>query len=783
MAALFQLVGHTLGHYHIVEQIGAGGMGVVYRAHDEQLERDVALKALPVGSVAEEAARKRFRKEALTLAKLNHPNIATIFEFSSQDDTDYLVTEYIAGLTLDYKLASGALTEKEVISLGLQLAEGLSAAHEHGIVHRDLKPANLRLASDGRLKILDFGLAQLMSRSSEIGMTATQTLTQSQEVTGTLPYMAPEQLRGEPAEARTDIWAAGAVLYEMATGQRPFASKVPTALAADIIHKPPPSPRSVNPDLSSPLEAVILKCLEKDPALRYESAQELRADLERLIAGTAPVATTRRIRWNILACVVAALLLFVVGAVYWSIRRPTVNSLAVLPFANAADPGLEYLSDGITDTVINSVSQIPHLKVISRASTFRYKGQAVDPEVVGRDLRVGAVLIGRVAHQGDILTVNVELVDAADDTHIWGEQYQRAVSSAFAIAEDITRQLPSKLRLKSGTTEEQPTIHSTPNTEAYKLYLQGRYYWNKRTEDGLRKSVHFFQNALDVDPGYSLVYAGLADSYDIMGAYRILAPGDSYPRAKEAAKKALELDPNLAEGHSSLALARASYDWNWGEAEKEYTRAIQLNPNYATAHQWYSLFLLLKARYDEADREMKKAAELDPLSLIIAAESAGPAILTGRYGTAARILEKAQQIDPDFFVIHESFADLYEAKGEPAKAVAELQLANKTSGGSPWASANLAVAYALAGNQLAARNVLDFLQREAQHRYVSAYEIASIYAALGDREKALAALGRSIEERSLYNVGNNIATDPAFKNLLSDPRCANVLQQARPLAP
>jgi TolB-like protein/Tfp pilus assembly protein PilF len=656
----------------------------------------------------------------------------------------------------------------------------LEAAHEQGLVHRDLKPANLRLTSRGTLKVLDFGLAQLMPANK--GSELTVSISESQELTGTLPYMSPEQLQGQGADRRSDVWSAGAVLFEMATGQRPFASRVPTALAADIIHKPPPAPRSLKADLPAALEAVILKCLEKNPEWRYQSAQELRVDLERLSAGTAPVAIRKKIRWKILGSAAAALVLLVIGAVYWSMRRPTLNSLAVLPFANAADPNLEYLSDGITENIINSVSQLPNLKVISRASTFRYKGQAVDPQVVGRDLRVGAVLTGSVAHQGDMLTVNVELVDAADDTHIWGEQYQRTMSGVFAIAEEITRQLPSKLRLKSTAGEERPTTHSTPNAEAYKLYLQGRYYWNKRTEEGLKKSVQYFQSALEIDPAYPLVYAGLADSYDIMGAYRILAPQDSYSRAKEAAKRSLELDPNLAEAHSSLALARASYDWNWAEAEKEYKRAIQLNPNYATAHQWYSLFLSLQGRYDEADREMKKAAELDPLSLIIAAESAGPAILTGRYDEAMRILQKAKELDPDFFVIHESLADLYEAKGEHAKAVAELQLMIKTSGGNPWASASLAIAYALAGNKPATRDILDHLQKEAQHRYVSAYEIAGIYAALGDDEKALAVLAKSLEERSLYNVGNDIATDPAFKNLRSDPRYANLLHRAQPLA-
>jgi serine/threonine protein kinase len=384
MAAPSQLVGHTLGHYHIMEQIGAGGMGVVYRGHDEQLERDVAIKVLPVGALAEEAARKRFRKEALTLAKLNHPNIATIFEFSSQDSTDYLVTEYISGLTLDHKLASGALSEKEVVSLGIQLAQGLSAAHEHGIVHRDLKPANLRLASDGRLKILDFGLAQLISRPSEVGMTAT--LTQSQEVTGTLPYMAPEQLRGEPAETRTDIWAAGAVLYEMATAHRPFEEKIPTALVDDIIHKAPPWPRSVKSELSPKLEVVILKCLEKEQAKRYQSAGELQSDLERLGTGVTPIAAQLQWRRRLIVATVIVVVLFAAAASWYLLMRRVDRStdsaiharcsVAVLGFKNlSGKPEVAWLSTAFSEMLTTELAAGGKLRTVPGEKHFSNEDQ------------------------------------------------------------------------------------------------------------------------------------------------------------------------------------------------------------------------------------------------------------------------------------------------------------------------------------------------------------------------------------------------------------------------
>ncbi len=761
-------------------------MGVVYRAHDEQLDRDVALKVLPAGTLGDESARKRFRKEALALAKLNHPNIETIHEFGSQNEVDFLVTEYIPGTTLDAKLVGGALPEKEAVRLGAQLAEGLEAAHEQGLVHRDLKPANLRLTPAGRLKILDFGLARLVEPQKETDVTAS--LSDSQELTGTLPYMAPEQLRGEGSDARSDLWSAGAVLYEMATGRRPFDSRVPTALAADIIHEPPPAPRNLRAGLSASLESVILKCLEKNPDWRYQSARELRVDLERLSAGTATVRVASEgffpsIRRPILASAVVAVLLLLGAVAYWSTRGKTLDSLAVLPFTNAsADPNLEYLSDGITDNIINSVSQLPNLKVISRASTFRYKGQAVDPEAVGRALRVGALLTGRVAPHGDKVTISVELVNTADNTHIWGEQYERAISGVFAVVEDISHQLSSKLQLKAdGGSEKQRTNSYTENAEAYKLYLQGRYYWNKRTEDGIKKSIEYFQRALEMDPGYALGYAGLADGYDILGGYRILPPRESYPKAEAAAKKALELDDTLGQAHASLAMVRASYDWNWLEAEKEYKRAIELNPNYATAHQWYALLLLQRGRLDESKAEMMKALDLDPLSLIIAAEAVEPSIQAGRYEEAAQLLRKALEMDPNFFGTHQELGGLYEKKGEFAKAIAEYQLMVKQSEADPWAVTNLASAYALSGNKREAHQLLDKLEQQAGQRHISSYDIASVYAALGENDRALQALEKSLEERSLFNVGNNITFDPSFERLRSDPRLQDLLRRAQSL--
>ena len=451
------MVGKTASHYRILEKIGAGGMGVVYRARDERLQRDVALKVLPAGTLADETARKRFRKEALALSQLNHPNIATVHDFDTQEQTDFLVMELIPGATLTEKLAAGPLAEKEISRLGGQLAQGLAAAHEQGVVHRDLKPGNLRVTPDGRLKILDFGLATLRRPVGESASTVTAG--ETGVVAGTLPYMAPEQLRGEKADARSDIYAAGVVLYEMATGRRPFAEAQGPPLVAAILQQPPPAPSGLNKKVSPALELIILKALDKEPERRYQSARELAVDLERLtgpvaVAAVAPRGAQRAPRrWLLAAAAALALLLAAVAVYLMGTHRPALDSLAVLPFVNAggrAPPGpdADYLSDGITDILIKSLSQLPNLKVISRTSVFRYKGREIDPQAVGRDLRVQAVLTGQVVQRGDNLSVTAELVDARDGRRLWGERYSRKLADLLAIQEELGREISENLRLR-----------------------------------------------------------------------------------------------------------------------------------------------------------------------------------------------------------------------------------------------------------------------------------------------------------------------------------------------
>jgi tetratricopeptide (TPR) repeat protein/TolB-like protein len=585
-------IGQTLGHYRIVEQIGAGGMGVVYRARDEQLERDVAIKVLPVGTLADEAARKRFHKEALALAKLNHPNIATIFEFSTQNSTDYLVTEYIAGLTLDHKLATGALSEKEVVSMGIQLAHGLSAAHEHGIVHRDLKPANLRLTSDDRLKILDFGLAQLMPHASEGGMTAT--LTQSQEVTGTLPYMAPEQLRGEPADARTDIWAVGAVLYEMATAHRPFEGKVPTALAGDIIHTAPRPPRSVRPELSAKLEAVILKCLEKETAKRYQSAHELQTDLERLSTGLTPIAAQRPWQWPVVATIAIAVVLTVAGSWYGVSRRLAESanapvharrSVAVLGFKNlSGKPDADWLSTALSEMLTTELGAGEKLRTVSGEDVARAKIDLSLPDTdslakdslarvrknLGSDFVVLGSYLDMGKESGGQVRLDLRLQDATAGETI------ASVSETGTEAQllDLVSRTGSELREKLGagrvtTADAGPVRASTPSDpEAARLYAEGLK--KLRAFDAL-KARDLLEKAVCAEPKFPLSHSALAEVWSRLGYDR---------KAKDETQKAFDLSQNLArEDRLSVEARYRESNHEWGKAADLYRTLFNSFPD------------------------------------------------------------------------------------------------------------------------------------------------------------------------------------------------------------
>ncbi|HXE91194.1 MAG TPA: protein kinase [Terriglobales bacterium] len=787
------MLGQTLGHYRVLEQIGAGGMGVVYRAHDERLDRDVALKVLPASTLVDEAARKRFRQEALTLSKLNHPNIETVFDFDTQDGVDFLVMELIPGVTLDQKLVSGALPEKDLLRLGQQLAEGLAAAHEQGIIHRDLKPGNLRVTPDGRLKILDFGLAKLLQPVTHADVT--QSVTETQSVTGTLPYMAPEQLRGETADARSDIWAAGAVLYEMATGRRPFDAKLSTALAGDIQHTPPPSPRQLKFELSPKLEDIILKCLEKEPDNRYQSARELAVDLRRLAApaATAVVAVglPAKKRWKTFAAVSVAGLVVLIAAVsianlggvrdrlLGKAAAPQIKSIAVLPLANlSGDPEQEYFADGMTEALITDLAQISALRVISRTSVMEYKGAKKPLPQIARELNVDAVVEGSVQRSGGRVRISAQLIEAQTDRHLWARSYERQLSDVLTLQEELARSIAGEIRVKL-TPQEQARLASARavNPDAHEAYLLGRFHLEKGDPAGLEKALAYFQQAVQKDPQYAPAYTGLADYYGILPFYTRSSPSEVFPKAQAAALRALEIDSNLAEAHASLAYTLAYYDWDWAGAEREFQRALALNPNYSAAHARYSRLLGMLGRLDEARAQMQRVQELEPLSLSPRGNLAMLAYFAGQYDVAIVQLQEILEMDPKFPTGYWGLGLAYEQKGQYKQAIAAFERAQSLAPGSLNIKASLGHAYAVQGDVGKAKQIIAELKDQSRQKYVSSYQVALVFAGLGQKKEALDWLERAYNERSTPVAYARM--DPRLASLRSDARFQDLLRRMK----
>jgi serine/threonine protein kinase/tetratricopeptide (TPR) repeat protein len=787
------VVNQTLGHYRIVEKIGAGGMGEVYRAHDERLERDVAIKVLPVGTLADEAARKRFRKEALALAKLNHPNIATIYDFDTQDGVDFLVTEYIPGITLSDRLASGPLTEKEVARLGGQLAEGLAAAHDQQVVHRDLKPGNLRVTPDGRLKVLDFGLAKLLLAAGDAAQTLS--LSETDGVSGTLPYMPPEQLSGGSPDTRSDIYGAGTVLYEMATGQRPFRERLISRLTDSILHQPPVPPRSVNSRVSTELERIILKCLEKEPENRYQSATELGIDLRRLGTTSTSGPGVRAVslsnaspRFAIFAGIAIALLLgallaFNVGSLRDLVAgrpaKPQIRSLAVLPLDNfSQDPSQDYFADGMTEELTADLSQISGLRVISRTSVMRYKHLKKPLPEIARELNVDAMVEGSVLSSGGRVRITAQLIYAPADQHIWAKTYERNLSDVLLLQSEVARTIADEIRITL-TPQEQLRLAGARrvNPEAQDAYLKGRYYWEKRTSDSRKKAFEYFQQALDKDPRYAPAYVGIAEYYSVLPFYTNSTPDEVFPKAKAAASKALELDDTLAEAHASEAYIRAYYDWDWAGADQEFRRSLALNPNDASVHHRYSRFLASLGRVDEALTEIKRARELDPLSLVVKANRGVIYYFGGRYDEAIDELKSLLEKEPNFSVAYWGLGLAYEQKKMYKQAIASFEKASDLDKGDSNWIASLGHAYAEAGDKPAARKKLDELKFLAKQGGSPPYQFALVYAALGEKDQAFEALEKAEEERS--TLLTYLKMDPRLNSLHSDPRFQKLSRRMR----
>jgi len=788
------MVGKTISHYRIEDRLGGGGMGVVYRARDLKLGRNVALKFLPTEMVRDHQALERFQREARAASALNHANICTIHEINECDGHPFIVMEYLEGQSLKQMITDKPLSNTQILEIAIQITEALDAAHECGIIHRDLKPGNIFVTRRGPAKVLDFGLAKLMQSpppaADEKGSDVLPTVAETRDLTsrgvalGTVAYMSPEQARGEELDQRSDLFSLGAVMYEMATGRLAFGFGTTAVVFEAILNRTPIPATRVNPELLPDLGWITSKLLEKDRKLRYQAAPQLRADLKRVkrdtesagvptLVATQPSAERRRKKMIVAAAVICSALALVAfaGRRIWrgvmGGSSDRIHSIAVLPFANVgSDTNMEYLADGVTEGIISSLSRVPQLRVMARSTVFSYKGRDVSAQKVGQDLQVDAVLLGRITQRGDTLNIQTDLVRVSDGSELWGDQFTRKVSDLFAVQGDISKEIYDSLRPKLvGAEAKQLAKHDTENPEAYQLYLQGLFYWNKWTQDGFQKAIDFFRQAVEKDPAYAQAYAGLADAYTFMGASGYLAPQQVWQSAKSAAMQSVKIDDTLPEGHISLALVRENFDWDWAGAEKEFKRAIELNPNSAEAHHWYGEFLTRLGRFDEARAELKKAQELDPLSLLINTSAGRELYYARQYPAAIEQFRKTLDMDRNFVPAQHGIELAYAQNGMFREAVAERQKV-LTLSGSPDLAAAIGDDYRQSGYEGVLQSWLEGLNEVSKRGYVSSYNIAQIHARLGHKPEAHAMLERAYSSRD----GNltYVKIDPAFDDLRSD---------------
>ncbi len=803
------MIGLTVSHYRILEKLGGGGMGVVYKAEDLRLGRYVSLKFLPEQLSSEPLAIERFQREARAASSLNHPHICTIYDVDQYEDQHFIVMEFLEGQTLKHRISGKPIELDRVPEYGHQMADALEAAHSKAIIHRDIKPANIFLTDRGQVKLLDFGLAKLMPErrgagrarqaAGNFGVTTQDPhLTSDGVALGTVCYMSPEQVRGQELDERTDLFSMGLVLYEMCTGHRAFIGSTSGVIFDAILNRAPVPPARLNPAIPIQLEHIIAKTLEKDRELRYRSASDLRADLQRLIRDTDSArampfttgqASRQRLRrlwphlvWGGILAVLLILFGLNVGnlrdRVFGGASQARIESIAVLPFANLSDdPKTEYLSDGITESLINSLSQLPNLAVTSRNTVFRYKGQATDSQKVGRDLHVRAILTGRLIQTGDELMISVSLEDVENSRQLWGEQYNRKLSNLVTVQQEIAGDIYGRLRPRlAGEEKKLLAKRPTENAEAYQLYLQGLFYWNKGTQPDFKKAADYFSQAVQKDPGYALSYAGLADSYSLLGDAGYLPPSEAWPKAKTAAMQALDLDDSLAEAHTSLGLVKEHFEWDWAGAEKEFKRAIELNPNLATAHHWYGDYLTNMGRFDEGIAETKKAQELDPLSPIINTTMGWQFYVEGRNENALEQLRKVLDIDPKFSPARRILEEVYAHMGKHKEAVAEREKALSLSG-SPELAASIEEDFTKSGYKGVLQSWLDGLTELSKHSYVSSYSIAESYMRMDQKQKAFEWLEKAYEEHDSGLV--SLAVEPMFENIRPDPRFKEVLRRMK----
>ena len=794
------MIGQIISQYKILEKLGEGGMGVVYKAHDTKLDRIVALKFLPHHLVAHEAEQARFLQEARAASALNHPNVCTIYDIKQESDRQFIVMEFVDGTTIKQKLPIQKL--QDALTYALQIGEALHEAHSKRIVHRDIKCENIMVNSKNQIKVMDFGLAKLKGSLK---------LTKTSSTVGTLAYMAPEQIQGGEVDARSDIFSFGVVLFEMLTGFMPFRGDHEAAVLYSIVNEEPESLLKRRPDISAEIDRIIGRALEKDPEDRYQHIDDVVSELRRVQKQSARISRSmvsempagpsvaihspsreadQDLPRNVTPVerrsptrnyfLLGIMLLILGGAIYAYLsffgKHQSIDSIAVLPFTNAgADSSTEYLSDGITESLINTLSQLTDLSVKSRSSVFRYKGKEIDPQKAGKELGVKAVLAGRVSQRGDDLQISAELVDVSNDNQIWGGQYKKKLADILAVQAAISKEISQNLSLKLGGDDEKKLAkHSTENTEAYQLYLKGRFHWNKRTADHLRQAVDYFNQAIEKDPGYALAYAGLASTYAILPEYSGLPAKDYIPRTDAAAKKAIDLDPTLAEPHAALGMIKYAHQWDWAGAETELKRAIELNPNYPTSHHWYSICLRQQGKFEEGYSEIKRAQELDPLSPIINVNVAEALYVMQHDDQAIEQYQKTLELDPNFPGVYLNLAVLYAEQRKFDEAIRELEKVRQIVGSeNPYGLGLLGYVYAMAGKKEDAKSILHQLLDLSRQGYTLSVETAVVYAGLNDIDKAFEWLGKGYDEQNtglgylkIGHVWDNLHSDARYTALL-----------------
>jgi len=754
------MLGQTLGRYRIVERLGEGGMGVVFRAEDPRLERDVALKVLKPDTLHDEDSKRRFRLEARALSRLLHPNIATLFDFDSDDGVEFLVLEFVPGESLARTLANGPLPETRARAIALDVTEALQSAHEQGIVHRDLKPGNVVITPRGRAKVLDFGLARIMPGATDL--TQSSSIGGPASFVGTVPYMSPEQVRDGRADASSDLYALGAVLFEMTTGKRPFGGDDVVSLLYQIAHEPAPLLRAMRAGLSAELETVVARCLEKVPLRRFSDAGALLRALrgESSDEGRALPSRTASLEGR---------------SALESDPGRVVRSLVVLPFENrSGDPAQEFFADGMTDALIADLAQIGALRVISRTSAMRFKGTHLPLSEIARELRVDGAVEGSALRVGDRVRITVQLVDVLGDRSVWARSYERGLTDILALQSEVAHAIADEIRIQV-TPDERARLGSkiAVNPAAHIAYLQGQFLWNRFSSESVKEAIQRYQEALAIDPNYAAAYAGLADSYIMLANHHILPPREGYSLGRKAAERGLSLDESLAELHTSLSWIHRLFDWDWPAAERESLRAVQLNPGYAFGHSRYALLLSGMGRHEEAIAEAERAHELDPLNLLTYTVVGDTLFYARRFERSLAPYRKCLELDPTFGAAHTDLARSLEHVGRADEAVEEFVCGTAGADGLPRPSSGLAILYARAGRLEDARAMLGAVQALSQKQFVSPYGIASYYAVIGDNDRALDWLEKAYSERDGTLVW--LKVHPRLDGLRGEPRFRDLL--------